>query len=243
MGRILKKAKEGFKGDLVAATILLILAAIAWPLSDILWHSGFKILMMFSAIFLIAAILASAVGLYLLVTEGIIRLPQNVQSIAQIVVALVVAITPPAYLLLADGHVEVQTILIEAFALFFTPIDLAWMNWLIFGFYIFAVYQSSSRIEPLLPVRRYLVLAAGAFCFVYIGAHGGFQTTDEYGFPDSSSADPIDPKSREGQIRMVANYLRLATLGYGALLYVDWNRWRRRKQLAQMDNQMGKLPS
>lgn len=243
MGWILKKAEEGFKGDLAGATIFLILAAIAWALSDILWDSGFKILKIFSALFLIAAILASAVGLYLLVTEGIVRLPKSVQSIAQIVVALVVAIMPPAYLLIADGHVEIQTILTEAFALFFTPIDLAWMNWLLFGFYIFAVYQFSSQIEPSLTVRRYLVLAAGAFCLVYIGAHGGFETTDEYGFPDSSSENPIDPKTREGQIRMVANYLRLATLGYGTLLYVDWTRWRRRRQLAQMIDQVGKRPS
>lgn len=243
MGWILKKAKEGLKGDLAAAIIVLILASITWVLSDLLWKSGFKILMMFSALLLIVAILASTVGLYVLVTEGIIRLPKSLQSAAQVIVALVVAITPPVYLLLADGHVEVQTILMEAFALFFTPIATAWMNWLLFGFYIFVVYKSSSQIEPLLPVRRYLVLAVGAFCLVYIAAYGGFETTDEYGFPDSSSADLIDPKSREGQIRMVANYLRLATLGYGTLLYVDWNRWRRRKQLAQMNNQLGKLPS
>lgn len=229
MGWILEEEKKGLEGEPARARIFLKLAVLGWVLQFLLLKSGYIGLKMFGAIFLLGAIAATARGMFHLVTVGIVRLPRGTQGVVQVLVALIGAAVPFVYLFPHETAHNGQ-ILVQAF----DPFIRGLLVWLPMSLFVYIVYAAASSFPSLLAVRRYLILAAGAFLIAFIGGQGGFDT-DEDGH--SSSVESPDPKSIEGQMGMAASYIRLIILGYGTLLFSDF---RQRALSRRQEKSLGK---
>lgn len=213
MGWILEEEKKGVEGEPARARIFLKLAAISWGLQFVLWESGLPFLKMFGIFALISAWVFSARALFHMVTVGIVRLPNETQGIAQVVVALIGAAVPFVYLFPHEADLSAQ-ILVQAFEPYIKSI----LVWLPLSLFVYVVYAAASSFPSFLGVRRYLILAVTVFLIAFVGGQGGFDT-DEDGV--SSSVERLDPNSIEGQTNMAASYVRLIILGYGTLLISD----------------------
>ena len=216
MGWIIEEAKKGLDGEPARARNFLKLAVLGWGLHFLLWESGIAVLRMFGAFFLLGAWAFSAGALFHLVTVGILRLPRETQCMAQILVALIGAAVPFAYLI-PHGTNFGEQLLVQAFEPFIRSL----LVWIPMSLFVYIVYAAASTFPSLLAVRRYLILAAGVFLIAFFGGQGGFDT-DEDGY--SSSVERPNPKSIEGQMGIAASYIRLIILGYGALLFSDFRR-------------------
>jgi hypothetical protein len=213
MGLIFEKEEEGLDGEPARARIFLKLAALGWGLHFLLWGSGNAPLQMVGIFFLLGAWVFSARAFFHLVTVVIVRLPRETQSMAQILVALIGAAIPLAYLIphvtFFDGQILVQV---------FQPFIRSSLVWLPMSLFVVAVHATASRFPSFLTVRRYLILVAGVFLIAFIGGQGGLGT-DEYDY--LSSIARLDTGSIDEQMDMAASYLRLVILGYGTLLLLD----------------------
>lgn len=216
MGWIFKEEKEGLDGDPARASIfykLVALAALGWGLHFLMEESDIAALKMIGIFFLLAAWVWSAKALFHLVTIGIVRLPRKTQSMAQIVVAVIGAAIPLAYLIPHQADVG-GSLLVRAFE----PLIRSSFVWLPNGLFVYVVYAAASSFPSVLAVKRYLILAAGVFLITFIGEQGGFDT-DEFDY--SLSMGRLDSRSIDEQTHMAASYLRLVILGYGTLLFSD----------------------
>lgn len=207
------------------------LAAITWGLHFLLWETDVKILKVLSGFPLLGAVFFSALFLFQAVITALTRLPKSLQSVAQVVIALVSAALPLCYFL--PVHAELW---MNALILALEPFIRSWAYWVIYGFFAWIVWVSAQVSNPELPLSRYLVLVAIVFAIAFIGGHGGFQSMDEDGYSLSDEA-PSTPESSEGKMHMAGSYLRLFILGY-ATLFVQ-QLWRiRRDQIWQRQREL-----
>lgn len=214
MAWLLEEEKDGLAGEPARAKVNLTLAAGFWGIGLLLFLKPVTgSLLMFGAICLLGAVVASAKALFHLITVAITRLPDNLKAVSQVIVALIAATLPFAYLFPHETELT-SGMLVKAFQ----GVS-HWGFWLIMALFVYLTHKAALIFpKPLVPVRRYLFSVAVVFGIVFLAGHGAL-STDEEGVPD---VPLLDPKSTEGKMSMAANYLRLIFLAYGTIVYTEF---------------------
>lgn len=138
MGWFLEEGKKGLEGEPARARTFLKIAALGWVLQFLLLKTGYVGLKVFGAIFLLVAIAATAMGMFHIVTVGIVRLPSAAQGVVQVLVALVGAAVPFVYLF--PHETALTGILLQAFVPFIRGL----LFWLPMGLFVYIVYAAAS---------------------------------------------------------------------------------------------------
>jgi hypothetical protein len=199
---IFEEQKEGLAGEPARARIFLKLAGISAALTLVLWNItpwiGSR---MPAAMLLLGTVYVTSRALFHLVTIGITRLPESLQPVAQMVVAVLVAV-PPFFYFIGQENIA--------------PISLNLTSWLLWATTIIIVYVSylvAANMKPTPPVRGYILAVAIVTAMVMVSGYGG-RSGDGDGGVSSSTVELPDPTSPEGKRAMAYNYLRMLLASY-----------------------------